>query len=108
MDDYRPLTEEGFQHSHCILADLQWEFVDDLNLTAGMCFEIFHDRLLKDFQADFPLVKVRRKTDSGVRWFTDEFRKTRSEVELLNEMFILYPSDEIKSDRNNLRNEYRQ
>ncbi|KAL3287726.1 hypothetical protein HHI36_002190 [Cryptolaemus montrouzieri] len=68
MDYYRPLTEEGFQDFQYVLADLQWEFADDPNLLA---------------------VKARRKTNSGVRWFTDELRKMKSEVELLNEMFIL-------------------
>ncbi|KAK9891630.1 hypothetical protein WA026_015593 [Henosepilachna vigintioctopunctata] len=104
----RPLTEQGYSAMHGMLQILDWGCVIRQNGDINNNFRIFQQNFVDCFLMAFPERVIRgRQGDGGIRWFTRELDTMRKKLTLVNELYILYRYDNLKSLRNRLRLEYR-
>ncbi len=105
----RPLNEKGFNILHQILSQLSWNYTKDENLGANEAFQIFHENFVDSCMIAFPEREVRvseHGTDST--WYTQELREMREQLELVNDLYNTYKTDNLKTIRNKLKINYKR
>ncbi|KAL3273005.1 hypothetical protein HHI36_014461, partial [Cryptolaemus montrouzieri] len=104
----RPLTEKGFFDMHSDRQNQNYDFLGTEHVDVHEAFRAFQRCFVDCFRAAFPGRRLRgKRRDAGLKWFTEELRNMSDQVILVNELFVLYGSAELKALRNKLRLKYR-
>ncbi|KAL3274153.1 hypothetical protein HHI36_015567 [Cryptolaemus montrouzieri] len=107
-EECRPLTEKGFFDMHNNLQNQNYDFLGTEHVDVHEAFRAFQQSFVDCFRTAFPKRRLRGKIrDAGLKWLTEELRNMRDQVTLVNELFFLYGSAELKALRNKLRLKYR-
>lgn len=104
----RPLTQNDFNFFYNILCSVSWDFVRDDSLGIDERFNILNEILIDSFLVSFPSRQIKvNKRDGGIKWFSSELHDIRTRLNLLNDMYERYQTDDLRIACNRLRKYYR-
>ncbi|KAL3272800.1 hypothetical protein HHI36_014260 [Cryptolaemus montrouzieri] len=104
----RPVTEKGPNIVHSILGGLSLEFIRDSNIQVNDAFNTFHQNFVDSCLIVFPEREIGNFSSyPKIDWYTEELRDIKNHLDLINELYDRYKTEDLKLLRNQTRLHYK-
>lgn len=103
----RPMTERGKFVFYESVSNIDWDFVSYNDLDIDKKFQMFLSAVLEGFEMAFPVKQVGEKQlGSSDNWFTPELCMLRNRLNVLNTIYKVMNTNEVKNMRNIVHAQY--